>query len=283
MNKTTALVIILLFYLSKAFCQISDPGFAKYLKDNRNFEDLILLDKLGHDHLNKHQIDSLNYYYAWAYYNLQDLEKGIEKFSLVSDSSGFYNASRFFASWSELYLGQPEMAKLFLAQTAPSSMAEKELLLMFNTSIALKNRNLPNVDSLISIALRSKPVYEPQWERMQIHSSRLNNFKPKSYALAGILSGTLPGAGKIYTGQKGAGVSSLLSVGAMAAITIENGIKTGWKRWNTLSAASIFSVFYIGNIYGSIVGVKIYRERFYNEVDRAILLDVNIPLRNIYR
>ncbi len=283
MNKTAGLVIVFLIFLSSAYCQISDPGFAKYLKDNRNFESLILLNNLDTGHLNKYQIDSLNFYTGWAYYNLQDLEKGIEKFSSVSDLSGFYNASRFFASWSGLYLEKPDMAKLLLGQINPSSKAEKELFLMLGTGIELMSRNVPNADSLASIAIRSNPIYGPQWDRMQIHSNRLKEFKPKSYGLAGLLSGILPGAGKIYTGQKGAGVSSLLTVGAMTAITIENGLKSGWKKWNTLTAATILSVFYIGNIYGSIVGVRVYRERFYNEVDRAILLDVNIPLRNIYR
>jgi len=214
---------------------------------------------------------------------LQLLEGGIESFLSVSRESGFFNASRFFASWSKFYLGQPDKGIDYLKEILQGSHAEQELLHMFKTSGALMKRNIHEADSLLGTIKKSDVMYAPQWERMEQHTKRLVDFKPKSYAMAGILSSIVPGAGKIYARQKGAGTSSFLMVGTLAAITIENGYKTGWTRWNTLTAASILTIFYVGNIYGSIVSVRVYRERFFNELDRAILLDINIPLRNIYQ
>lgn len=283
MNRASLIFIILLLFIQNGYSQIADPGFAKYLKDNRSFDDLIILDQLDRGHLSQPEIDSLNFYTGWAHYNLQNLEKGIIKFSAVSQQSVFYNTSGYFAAWSELFLKNTERASSFIDIINSSTETEKELSSMFTTSIALINRDLPRADSLVKINLIEDPIYRPQWERMQLHYEKLNNYKPKSYGIAGVLSALVPGSGKIYAGQKGAGVSSFLSIGAMAAITIENMIKTGWTSWNSIAAASIFSGFYIGNIYGSVVGINIYRQRFNNEVDRAILLDINIPLRNIYR
>ena len=283
MTRSRALIIILLVNFSAILAQVSDPGFAKYLNEKGYYSDLLQLDKLDKGLLNIQQKDSLHYYSAWACYNLQLLERGIKSFSSVSRESTFFNASRFFATWSEFYLGQTQNGIDFINQTLPGTSSEQELLQMFKTSAALLENNTPAADSLLRMVRGSSLIYAPQWERMELHYNRLVEFKPKSYLMAGLLSGVLPGAGKIYAGQKGAGTSSLLLIGAMAAVTLENGYKTGWKRWNTLLAASVFSVFYVGNIYGSIVSVKVYRERFFDELDRAILLDINIPLRNIYR
>ncbi len=283
MTRGLALIFILLINFAAIFGQISDPGFAKYLNEKGYYSDLLQLDKPDKGLLNVQQKDSLNYYSGWACYNLQLIERGIKSFSSVGQESIFYNASRFFASWSEFYLGHPKKGIDYANQTLPGTHSERELLQMFKISGALLQNNVPAADSLLAMIRGSNLIYAPQWERMELHYNRLVEFKPKSYGMAGILSAVLPGAGKIYAGQKGAGTSSILLVGALAAVTLENGLKTGWKRWNTLLAASLFSVFYVGNIYGSIVSVKVYRERFFDELDRAILLDINIPLRNIYR
>jgi len=265
------------------FSQIADPGFARYLTSQGNFNDVLLLQKFDWEKLDAAQLDSLNYYSGWASYNLQLLEQGIRSFSLVSPESGFYNASRFLAGWSELYLGQTLKGMAVLSQSKPESAAENELLYMLRTSGALMQHDVTAADSVLNMIRNTKIKYSTQWDRMEEHYDRLSSFKPRSYALAGLFSAILPGAGKVYADQRGAGVSSFLLVGALAAVSLENGIKTGWKRWNTLLSASVFSVFYIGNVYGSIVSVKVYRDRFYDELDRAILLDVNIPLRDLYR
>jgi len=283
MSKSRALIFIALLKLSVAYGQIADPSFANYLLKKGNYSDITLIKQLDMGHNTTHQLDSLNYYFGWAYHNLQDLEKSNTSFLSVSPESAFYNSSRFFACWNHYYLGKPDQGLNYLSQIKPASNVEKELHHMFTLSGKLLQRHTVASDSLLSFIGESQLIYLPQWERMKIHNTRLAGFEPKSFALAGALSGILPGLGKIYTRQKGAGVSSFLTVGTMAVITIENGIKTGWQRWNTIIAAGIFSLFYVGNVYGSIVSVKIYRQRFLDEIDRAILLDINIPLRNIYR
>ncbi len=283
MNRLTVIFFISLINLSFAYSQRVDPGFAKYLTDKAYYEDIIQLGQLNWGHLEKNQLDTMNYYSGWAYYNLQMLSEGVSSFSAVSQKSVFFNASRFFASWSELYLGHQAEAMSYLDQTINSSPAEKELLHLFMISGSLMQREIHRTDSLLSLFKKSNPVYRPQWDRMDQHYQRLADFNPKSYGIAGVLSGIIPGSGKFYAGQKGAGISSFLLAGGLAAISLENGFKTGWGKWNTLLTAGIFTIFYVGNIYGSIVSVRVYRERFYNELDRAILLDINIPLRNIYR
>ena len=283
MNKSFISILILLLYFNIAYGQITNPKFASYLSDKELYNDIILLSKNKTEHLDNHQLDSLEFYTGWAFYNAQELEKSINSFMNVGFESNFYLQSRFLTIWSEYYLGNTRKGLTILEQCKPESIDENELLLMFQTGGSLMLREMDKAENLLKLSNTKKNKYSKQWDRMELHYTKIDRFNPKSYTMAGILSGIIPGAGKIYAGQKGAGTSSLLLVGALAAITLENGFKKGWTKWNTITSASFLSVFYVGNIYGSIVSVKIYRDRFYDEVDRAILLDLNIPLRDIYR
>ena len=282
MIKAGATIILLIVHTAFSYGQIAQPGFARYLYEKGSYFDVLLLDNLDRNHLNPRELDSMNYYSGLAGYNLQLLERSNKSFLAVSAESGFHNPSRFFAAWNEFYLGNPLKGMENIQKINTSAPDEKELLDMFRTGGCLLERNITEAGVFLNIAKNEDFKYKAQWDRMDLHYGRLVGFKPKSYAAAGFLSGVIPGSGKIYAKQKGAGVSSFLLTGALAAITIENGLKSGWSRWNTLVAGGIFSLFYVGNIYGSIVSVKIYRQRFFNEVDRAILLDLSIPLRNIY-
>jgi hypothetical protein len=45
---------------------------------------------------------------------------------------------------------------------------------------------------------------------------------------------------------------------------------------------SLFSLFYIGNIWGSALSVKIKRQEFNEKIDEQILFDMHIPLRTLF-
>ncbi len=92
----------------------------------------------------------------------------------------------------------------------------------------------------------------------QLDSQRINK-KEKSPLLAGILSAVIPGMGKIYLKRTGDGLYSLGLTGLSAAVTARAFIKdlvvTG------VVGSGITLTFYLGNIYGSYVGAKIYNKQ----------------------
>ena len=100
--------------------------------------------------------------------------------------------------------------------------------------------------------------------------------------LAGVYSAVLPGAGKFYAGRKKQGIASFLPILSLGAITYESYRKAGIKNARTLVFGSLFSVFYVGNIWGSVLAVKIKQKEFDREYDNKILFDMHIPLRNLY-
>jgi len=99
--------------------------------------------------------------------------------------------------------------------------------------------------------------------------------------LAGVLSTVVPGSGKIYCGQLGDGFYSLILNALTGYLSWagfhENGINSiqGW------TFGTIGGIFYIGNIYGSIIAAQLFNDkqvedymggfnpqlRFYNEIN----------------
>ena len=83
----------------------------------------------------------------------------------------------------------------------------------------------------------------------------------KSPILAGLSSAVIPGTGKIYCGEYGDGIYSLIITGITGWLAWdgfrENGIRSvsGWVF------GSVCSVFYAGNVYGSAIAARIYNHR----------------------
>ena len=109
-------------------------------------------------------------------------------------------------------------------------------------------------------------------------------FGPRKRAgLAAAFSAIIPGSGKVYAGRVGEGVAAFLTVGSLGVITAEQGIRHGWKDWRTLLAGSLFTWFYIGNIYGSYLSVSIENDEILTRDNLLVLYHLHIPLRSIFR
>ncbi len=104
------------------------------------------------------------------------------------------------------------------------------------------------------------------------------NLPHKSPVLAGIYSGLIPGTGKLYTNRFYEGIQSFFTVGIM-----------GWQSYDGFDEDGISSIkgwifgivgglFYLGNIYGSIVGAEIYNEEVENKHIEKIRVYVNIDI-----
>ena len=74
-----------------------DFKFVEYLITNKEFNDAILIlnESKKSFNPNKNQKDSINYYTAWAYYNLKLLDSSINYFEKISPESAFYVKSKF--------------------------------------------------------------------------------------------------------------------------------------------------------------------------------------------
>jgi TM2 domain-containing membrane protein YozV len=96
------------------------------------------------------------------------------------------------------------------------------------------------------------------------------------------MSAALPGLGKLYAGKPAEAISGFLYVGAMMATTYDFYNRQGLKSPFFIISAGLTSIFYIGNIWGSAMAVNRTKQEFNYEIDQRILLDMHIPLRNLF-
>ncbi|MEQ8240612.1 MAG: hypothetical protein RIA69_15440, partial [Cyclobacteriaceae bacterium] len=110
----------------------------------------------------------------------------------------------------------------------------------------------------------------------------IKNRKSKSPLLAGMMSAVIPGSGKIYAGKIGQGAMSLLISGVFGLQTWESYRKDGVKSARFIIFGSLFSAFYVANIWGSVVTVKMTEIEFNDSANEAILVNMHVPLRVLF-
>ncbi len=117
---------------------------------------------------------------------------------------------------------------------------------------------------------------------MNVIKIDFGNKKNKKPGIAAIMSAIIPGTGKMYAGKIYEGVASFGITAVMAGATLDQYLKGGVNNTQFYIFGSIFSVFYIGNIYGSYFSVKIVKQEFEEKFKNTVLLHMHIPLRNYF-
>ena len=100
----------------------------------------------------------------------------------------------------------------------------------------------------------------------------------KSKFLAGLFSTIIPGTGKMYCNRFWDGVFSLFLIGFTGYQAYEGFHKDGTHSIKGWLFGSIGAVFYLGNIYGSIVAAKIYNEQQEKEFLKKVRTSINVDI-----
>ncbi len=281
LKRLTILPMLLWFIGSQA--QYLDADFARHLSDNQYYQEVIDLTEEISDQINDSLADSLYFYRAWSLFNLQRVQEGVDCFRKISCNSVLFNRSMFFSAWSSTFLENYEEAKHDLNLINPRGGLEEELVSIQQSGLYLLN-SFPDSALIILNKLGTNPgMYNDQVDLLTEYTLEIIDFRPRSMAVSALLSAVIPGSGKIYAGEKGTGIGSFLLLAGMGGMAAENILKTSLVSWNSIIFTGLFSIFYLGNIYGSIISIKTYRERFYEGKKQAIVATMLIPLRDYYR
>jgi hypothetical protein len=287
MNNITVQVSLLVFLLSFAtpvFTQNSDScnlKFINHLVNKGNYEEaLFLLDST--DCLSFELNDSIYYLRGWSLYSLKRLLPSSENLIKVRPASEFYLKSHFFAAYNYIYTGKYNNAFQTLSDISLSSAEH----------ISLKNFELAGIYLLKGDTVRfeesfgktDNSFYGISESSDNLHKiiDDLTNHKKRSPVIAGLLSGIIPGSGKLYSGKRGEAVSSFIATTALGLITWENYRKSGMKSFNTIAFGTAFAFSYAANIYGAILTVNIIETEYRENVKNSILFNLHIPLRNSF-
>jgi TM2 domain-containing membrane protein YozV len=96
----------------------------------------------------------------------------------------------------------------------------------------------------------------------------------RSPFLAGILSTIIPGAGRIYTGRIGDALTTLLTVSLTGWQAYDGFRRDGLSSVKGWALGAFSGIFYVGNIYGSVISARVYNRY----VDDEFLATLSIKL-----
>ena len=109
------------------------------------------------------------------------------------------------------------------------------------------------------IAIRGKGIGISQLRSSRAQLPKRNPF------LAGTLSVVIPGAGRLYTGRIGDALTSLITVGVAGWQTYDGFKRDGLSSVKGWTFGTIGTIFYVGNIYGSVVSARVYNKNIEDE------------------
>jgi TM2 domain-containing membrane protein YozV len=258
--------------------------FVEHLNDLKAYDDgLFYLQTIKKRFSESSKTDTLNFWIGKLHYQKKELAQSIQAFDKVSSASfDYYKQARFQNALQLSYLGIYDSAYSFLNKYTSVEERMVGLKKFQLASIALLGRDYEsynnNVNSFEGKFYEFKDYEE---DLIGIHSM-IQTRKPKSPLIAGIFSTLIPGSGKIYAGKVGQGAMSLLITGIFGIQTLEAYRKDGVKSARFIIFGGLFSSFYVANIWGSVVTVKMTEIEFNDSANEAILVNMHVPLRVIF-
>lgn len=97
----------------------------------------------------------------------------------------------------------------------------------------------------------------------------------RSPLLAGILSTIVPGAGRLYTERLGDAFASLFMVSLTGWQAYDGFQRDGLSSVKGWTLGTISGIFYVGNIYGSVIAARVYNRRVADEF--LATLSIELP------
>ena len=275
--------LVLFFLVRSGLAQTqSELPFVEHLINKGYYKEVLHLIENDHFNDTPNQRDSLSYYKGWAHYSLKNLEQSTRSLLEVGEHSPFYYKSRFFAGYNQTFLGHYDESREILGQLNNHNERFSSLV----------NFELGGIDMLQGDWLQA----EDKFQKADPNVATINQqiialtkicrdqavHRSKSPFLAGVLSGIVPGSGKIYAGKTGEGIASMIATVGFGLITWENYHKLGFSHAKTILFGTIFAATYISNIYGSVISVKIIENEYKDALHNQILFQLHIPLRNFF-
>lgn len=260
--------------------------FVSYLITNAQYNDaLFALEKLQEENyqITSAQFDSIHFYTGWVNYFNKRFGKAITSLEKVSKETDIYYNAKYYTAFCYAYTQNFNAAWDVLINL---DIAQKQELKDFHNfqlaCLALLKRDFTAFEMYSSSFKFSNYNYAKEEEQLLVYYKDVTSAKKKSGFVAALISAVIPGMGKFYAGYKGLPFGTLFTTLPLAAVAVETFIKGGFVSPQFIILGSIFSVFYIGNIWGSALSVNAIKKEFYAEINYNILFDMHIPLRRTF-
>lgn len=276
-------LVIFLFLLNSVRAQNNSPlRFIEHLNNKGSYKEIIYLISKDSLALNKHQKDSLSFYCGWAHYSLKNLSQSTACLLKVGPDSPFYLKARFFAGYNQLFLGKYNESNEIFSQINAVDDQQKSLLDFELGGLHMLKGEWAQASEKLKKINPETATLNKQLQVLTGICKDQKSRKSKSPLLAGLMSGIVPGSGKIYAGKTGEGIAAMIGTTGFGFITWENWRKLGLNNFKTIFFGTVFAATYISNIYGSVISVKIVEHNYQHAIHNQILFQLHIPLRNFF-
>ncbi|MBK9284282.1 MAG: hypothetical protein IPM51_08150 [Sphingobacteriaceae bacterium] len=237
----------------------------------------------SYKNLNQLYKDSVNYVLGMSYQSEHNNELSRDRFLEVSNESFLFYPARYQAAILEAEKGNAKRAVEIINSIDSSNNDIINELKNFELAAThLLNHNVQTFDSILNKNSFTNTLLQEEAVKLKECAQVQKKIKRKSAFAAGMLSAVVPGLGKVYVGNNGQALASFLTVGVMGGITVENYFKLGIEHPQTIFFASVFSLFYIGNIWGSAVSVQLVKTEKELENKHNILVGIKLPISKFF-
>lgn len=260
------LILFFVFFSIKSRSQIStfqeENSFLIHLDSLKAFKEKIAyLEQLKENQYLQNN-DTLKLELGHTYFSNNKFDKALISFSSIK---GFNENDNFKKEFGFCFLKE-KLFDQYLERASHWTESDDSILIIQKLSAAV----LANPeDEKVRLNLRSLiPIQVPE-----------KDLKKKSPLLAGIYSAIIPGTGKLYCKKKHQFFTALLTNAAFGYQALEAGRKDGTNSPRFIISGILFSFFYIGNIWGSVLEANNYHLEQYRQFEYEVL-DYNTILVN---
>lgn len=111
--------------------------------------------------------------------------------------------------------------------------------------------------------------------RYHNYAKRGADLPTRSPFLAGAFSTIVPGAGRVYTGRLGDALNTLFTVGLTGWQAYDGFSRDGLSSVKGWTLGTLCGIFYVGNIYGSVISARVYNRHITDEF--LATLSIELP------
>ena len=204
--------------------------------------------------------------------------QGFEAILQASPESQYVNRAYYQIGATYFLQGQFEQSIQFLSDALPRitdtrQHAEAEQLIGLSY---LKQKRWTEAGQLFQALQKSDVVQVKQKSEVyHLYAKEGANLPTRSPFLAGTLSTIVPGAGRLYTGRFGDALTTLFTVGLAGWQAYDGFRRDGISSAKGWTLGTLCGVFYVGNIYGSVISARVYNRHVTDEF--LATLSVELP------
>lgn len=107
-----------------------------------------------------------------------------------------------------------------------------------------------------------------------IYAENGEKLPTRSPFFAGLLSTVVPGAGRLYTGRLADALNTLFTVGLTGWQAYDGFRRDGLASVKGWTLGTLCGVFYVGNIYGSVISARVYNRHVTDEFLATLFIEL---------